>query len=63
MKPMTQEWIDKAEGDWTTAMREYRARKNPNYNAVVFIRSNAPKNISKRVCKKPESHLQKLIIF
>ena len=36
MKPLTQEWIDKAEGDWATANREYRARKNPNYDAVCF---------------------------
>ena len=36
MKPITQEWIDKAEGDWATAKREYRVRKNPNYDAVCF---------------------------
>lgn len=36
MKPITQEWIEKAEGDWATATREYRARKKPNYNAVCF---------------------------
>ena len=36
MKPITQEWIDKSEGDWATLMREYRARKKPNYDAVCF---------------------------
>lgn len=36
MKPITQEWIDKAEGDYTTAQREVRARKSPNYDAVCF---------------------------
>jgi len=36
MNPKTQEWIDKAEGDWATLMREYRVRKNPNYDAVCF---------------------------
>jgi HEPN domain-containing protein len=36
MKAITQEWIEKAEGDWATLMREYRARKNPNYDAVCF---------------------------
>lgn len=36
MKPITQEWIEKAEGDWATLMREIRARKNPNYEAVCF---------------------------
>ncbi len=36
MKPLTQEWIDKAEGDWTILSREMRARKNPVYDAVCF---------------------------
>ncbi len=36
MKAITQEWINKAEGDWTTLMREYRARESPNYDAACF---------------------------
>jgi hypothetical protein len=28
------EWIVKAEGDFTVAAREMRARKSPNYDAV-----------------------------
>jgi HEPN domain-containing protein len=36
MKPITLEWIDKAEGDWFTAQRESRARKHPNYDAACF---------------------------
>lgn len=36
MKPLTQEWFDKAEGDWVTAGRELRARKDPNYDAACF---------------------------
>ncbi len=36
MKPFTQEWIDKAEGDFATAGRKLRARKNPNYDSVCF---------------------------
>ena len=36
MKPNTKEWIDKAEGDWATMTREFRVRKNPNYDAVCF---------------------------
>ncbi len=36
MNLKTQEWIDKAEGDWATMLRENRARKNPNYDAVCF---------------------------
>lgn len=36
MKPITLEWIEKAEGDWATLTREHRARTNPNYDAVCF---------------------------
>ncbi len=36
MKPITLEWIDKAEGDWHSAQREYRARLRPNYDAACF---------------------------
>lgn len=36
MNPLTREWIEKAEGDFATAGRELRARKNPNYEAACF---------------------------
>ncbi len=36
MKPITAEWIDKADGDWITAQRELRARKMPNYDSACF---------------------------
>lgn len=36
MKPITREWIKKAEGDFATAQREIRARKSPNYDASCF---------------------------
>jgi HEPN domain-containing protein len=36
MKPLTHEWIGKAEGDFATAKREVRARKAPNYDAACF---------------------------
>ena len=36
MKPLTHEWIGKAEGDLATARREVRARKAPNYDAACF---------------------------
>ena len=36
MKPLTREWVEKAEGDFTTASREMRARKSPNYDAACF---------------------------
>ena len=36
MNPIVDEWIKKAEGDWNSANREYRTRKNPNYDAACF---------------------------
>ncbi len=36
MKPITHEWVQKAEGDFHTAQREMRARKFPNYDAACF---------------------------
>ena len=36
MRPLTIEWIQKAEGDLATTYRELRARKSPNYDAACF---------------------------
>jgi len=36
MKPLTGEWIAKAEGDFNTARREVRAEDSPNYDAACF---------------------------
>ncbi len=36
MKPLTCEWVEKAEGDFATARRELRVRQAPNYDAVCF---------------------------
>lgn len=37
MKPLTLEWVEKAEEDFVSAQREYRARNRPNYNASCFF--------------------------
>ena len=36
MKPLTLEWIEKADGDFHSLEREVRARKYPNYDAACF---------------------------
>jgi HEPN domain-containing protein len=36
MKPITREWVEKAEADFATARRELRVRKDPNLDAVCF---------------------------
>jgi len=37
MKSLTEEWIAKAESDYASALREYRARKSPNYDLACFL--------------------------
>jgi HEPN domain-containing protein len=37
MKRVAREWIDKAEADFISAGREYRARKQPNFDAACFF--------------------------
>lgn len=36
MKPITREWIEKAEADFRIAARELRVRKEPSYDGVCF---------------------------
>ena len=37
MKPITVEWIEKAEEDWGVMLKAYRARKDPAYNLTCFL--------------------------
>jgi HEPN domain-containing protein len=37
MKPLTSEWVEKAEKHWNSLHREIRARKTPNYDAACFF--------------------------
>ena len=37
MKASTREWVEKAEADFRSAAREYRARSRPNYDAACFF--------------------------
>jgi len=37
MKPEVPKWVAKAEGDFLTAQREYRARKSPNYDSAYAV--------------------------
>lgn len=36
MNELTDEWVEKAEGDFATAGREMRARRRPNFDAACF---------------------------
>jgi HEPN domain-containing protein len=52
MKPITAEWIAKAEADFATAQRESRVRKNPNYDGICFhYQQCAEKYLKARLCE------------
>ncbi|MFN3308895.1 MAG: HEPN domain-containing protein [Anaerolineales bacterium] len=36
MKPLTEEWVSKAEDDYIVALKMFRARKQPVYDAVCY---------------------------
>lgn len=52
MNPLTNEWVDKAEGDFNTAGRERRVRKAPNYDAVCFHSQQAAEKYLKAVLQE-----------
>ncbi|HVN54903.1 MAG TPA: HEPN domain-containing protein [Anaerolineaceae bacterium] len=52
MNPLTLEWVDKAEGDLTTARREYRARIAPNFDAVCFHTQQAAEKYLKALLQE-----------
>ena len=52
MKPLTAEWVAKAEADFATAQRESRVRKNPNYDGICFhYQQCAEKYLKARLCE------------
>ena len=54
MKPLTREWVEKAEGDFTTASRELRARKSPNYDAACFHAQQCAEKYLKALLQEQE---------
>jgi len=52
MKPMTDEWIAKAEADFATIERECKAVENPNYDGICFhAQQCAEKYLKARLCE------------
>jgi HEPN domain-containing protein len=50
MKPITREWIDKAEADWNSAGLLFRARKHPDYDGSCFhAHQSAEKYLKERL--------------
>jgi len=52
MKPMTVEWVGKAEGDFAMMERECQATENPNYDGICFhAQQCAEKYLKARLCE------------
>ena len=52
MKPITAEWIEKAEGDFNMTERESQATENPNYDGICFhAQQCAEKYLKARLCE------------
>ena len=60
MNVLVNEWVAKAEGDCTTALREYRARKSPNYDAACFHAQQCVEKYLKAVLQKHEIPFRKI---
>lgn len=53
MKPMTSEWVAKAEGDFAMMERECQATENPNYDGICFhAQQCAEKYLKARFCEE-----------
>ena len=60
MKPLTHEWVEKAEGDFRTAGRELRARQAPNYDAGCFHCQQSAEKYLKSVLQEADKRVPKM---
>ena len=60
MKPEVPEWIAKAEGDFLTALREYRTRKSPNYDSACFHAQQCIEKYMKARLVEAGTHFSKI---
>jgi hypothetical protein len=47
MQRVVREWVDKAEADYGTAGREFRARRSPNYDDACYPGMSANKALAR----------------
>ena len=60
MSELINEWANKAEGDFHSALREYRARKNPNYDAAGFHAQQCVEKYLKAILQKHNIRFEKI---
>jgi HEPN domain-containing protein len=59
MKPITVEWVQKAEGDFVTAERELSVGSDPNYDAVCFHSQQCVEKYLKGMLQEAEVQFEK----
>lgn len=60
MTQIVAEWVSKAEADFATLEREFRARKNPNYDGICFHAQQCAEKYLKARLSKTEIHFTKI---
>jgi HEPN domain-containing protein len=60
MNELVKEWITKAEGDYHSALREYRARNNPNYDAAGFHAQQCAEKYLKAILQMQSTRFDKV---
>jgi len=60
MSDLVKEWVNKAEGDFNSALREFRARKNPNYDAAGFHAQQCIEKYLKAILQKQNIRFEKI---
>jgi len=60
MSDLVAEWIAKAEGDYGSALREYRARKRPNYDSAGFHAQQCVEKYIKALLQKRGKAFEKV---
>jgi len=59
MTAATAEWVEKAEGDFNTALRELRARKDPNHDSACFHAQQCAEKYLKACLQEATIHFPK----
>ena len=60
MNEIINEWVQKVEGDFHSALREYRARKLPNYDAAGFHAQQCIEKYLKALLQKQQVPFHKI---
>jgi HEPN domain-containing protein len=60
MKPLTLEWVNKADDDFAIAGREIRVRKHPVYDAVCFLAQQCVEKYLKAYLQETDQEIPRI---